>query len=90
MAMRAHQSLNVDCPGGRCPPDRADALDGFRRTSTISTVAFIVGGVGAAAGITLMLTAPSGKGAPATTSASSVPQIGLWLGGPVVGFAGRF
>jgi hypothetical protein len=49
------------CPNdGACgSSDAVDAADGARQFGTISTIAFIAGGVGAALGTVLVLTAPS-------------------------------
>ena len=51
------------CPNdGACTSkDAVDAADGARQFGTISTIAFVAGGVGAALGTVLVLTAPSSR-----------------------------
>ncbi|WP_437678166.1 hypothetical protein [Sorangium sp. So ce131] len=44
-------SLKEDCVNNHCPPERFDDLDGARLLGTVSTVSFLVAGVGAAAGV---------------------------------------
>lgn len=57
-----HAALVVHCPEDRCPPEYHDDLDDFRRLRTVSTVGYVVGGVGLVAGVTLVLTAPRERG----------------------------
>jgi hypothetical protein len=58
MATSAHDDLMEDCPSGDCFEPQHDEFDAFRRTRTISTVAFVVGVVGATAGVTLLALHP--------------------------------
>lgn len=51
-AIRAH------CVGDVCPRDQQSAADGAQTTATISTVAFVIGGVFAATGVTLLVLRP--------------------------------
>ena len=44
-------SVKDDCTNDHCPADRQSALDSAKTFGTISTIAFFVGGAGAAAGI---------------------------------------
>jgi hypothetical protein len=48
-----------DCLDGGCGPSAWDAVDSYNSYRTISTVGFVVGGVGLAAGAVLLITAPS-------------------------------
>lgn len=58
------------CPGGGCAaPDAQAEYKSTRTLGTVLTVGFVVGGIGAAAGITLLVLRPFG--APATPSAPS-------------------
>jgi hypothetical protein len=59
IAVGQHGELSDNCVDNRCEPAQYDTLDGFELTSTISTVTLIAGGVIAAAGLTLVLVAPS-------------------------------
>lgn len=43
------------CGGNVCPPEEQGALDEAKRSGTISTVGFVIGGVGVATGIVLLL-----------------------------------
>ncbi|HXX70640.1 MAG TPA: hypothetical protein VEK07_25880 [Polyangiaceae bacterium] len=62
-----HASLSSACPQGQCGPSESSALNTYRAVADLSTAALIVGGVGAAAGVALVLTTP--KGAPITAYA---------------------
>ncbi len=59
VAMRKHSSLEQRCPADDCPPQYRDDLASFRGYRTASTVAYVVGGLGLAAGVTLLLAVPS-------------------------------
>lgn len=61
MAMGKHGDLEEGCPAGQCPPEQQDTLDSYRTLGTVSTVGFIAGGVLAATGVVLLLTAPSAE-----------------------------
>jgi hypothetical protein len=50
-------SLQDQCPGGVCSPDQQEDLDSAKRTGTLSTIAFGVGGVGLVLGTVLFFTA---------------------------------
>lgn len=64
-------------------PAAVDAADSARTLATISTIGFIAGGVGVAAGAVLFFTAPSKKAAP-TTGIRVVPNAGPNAGGLTV------
>lgn len=49
------------CVEDRCPTSTQDSVDNLATYRTISTIGFVAGGVLAAAGITLVLTAPSSR-----------------------------
>ncbi len=68
-----HSELVKDCPGGHCPSSEYASLDSFTLLSTLSTAGFVAGGVLAAAGVVLVITAP--KAAP-TGDAWVAPVIG--------------
>jgi len=77
MAMSKNKSSTDACPNdGACSNREAvDANKSARDLGTISTVAFIVGGVGLAAGAILVLTAPA-SAAPKTGGVRIVPSGG--------------
>jgi hypothetical protein len=83
MALGKHSSLSDACKGGTCGPDQKSDLDSYHTLGAVSTVGFIVAGVGAAAGVVLLVTQP--KTAP-TTGLYVTPTIGLGT----VGAAGTF
>ena len=77
-----HSSLN--CANDVCDPSKvsSSSVDGYNSWRTVSTVSLIVGGVSAAAGVTLLLTSPQPK--------EAGPAVGLWLGAQSAGAYGRF
>jgi hypothetical protein len=79
IVLAKHASLSDSCPGGHCSPDQTGALSTYRTFADVSTVATIVGVVGTAAGLTILLTAPSKSG-----------QVGVYAGPLSAGLAGRF
>ncbi len=85
LAMSKHSTLTSECTNayGWCPPSAQADLDSYHTMGTLSTVGFIVGGVGVAAGAIFLITAP--KSAPAK-AASILPTFGP--GG--IGAFGRF
>jgi len=84
IAVGDHSTLvNNGCSNGTCPPSEASDLNGFHTMGTLSTVGFVAGGVLAAAGIVMVLLAPSPK---KEHAARVVPVVG-----PTgVGMVGRF
>jgi len=70
------------CDGNECYADQRDDIDSYNSLRTLSTVGFVAGLVGGAAGVTLLLTAP--KPEPAE------PEVHAWLGVGAAGVAGRF
>lgn len=85
MAMGDQSDLAKACgSGGVCHPDQQSKVDSYDTLGTISTVGFIVGGVGAAAGALLLVLHPnltSGAGAPASTGLRVYPVLGLGSAG---------
>jgi len=79
IAMGKHSDLAKACTNGVCGPDQQSSLDSYHSMGTISTIGFIVGGVGVAAGVVLLLAQPK-----AEASASAAPAAGLHVF-PVVG-----
>lgn len=59
LAMGQHSDLEEACPDSQCLPAEQDNLDSYRTMGTVSTIGFIAGGVLAATGVVLVLTAPS-------------------------------
>ncbi len=60
LAIGKHGELEDNCSAeGRCAADQQGTLDDFNTFGTISTIGFIAGGVLAAAGVVLVIVAPS-------------------------------
>ncbi len=86
MAIGKHSTLKDSCTlgtsGTDCPASSQSDLDSFHTLGTVSTIGFIAGGVGLAAGTVLLLTAPKST-ASADTRAHVTPFIGLGSVGAV-------
>jgi hypothetical protein len=87
MAFSETDKVQGQCDGNRCPPDVQDALDTAKTNGTVSTIAFVVGGVGVAAGVVLLLT--SGGSSKPDTGADEV-SLRPWVGPGSAGINGRF
>ena len=74
-------SSNSRCQDYACGPSQQSSVDAYNSMRTVSTIGFIAGGVIAAGGAVLLLTAPS-KASPASAS--------LWLGPGSAGLKGAF
>lgn len=83
LAMGKHGSLEDACPEGQCPSSEQGTLDSYHTLGTVSTVGFIAGGVLAAAGLVLVLVAPSDEAEPAPTAAM---QLGPTSAGLTIRF----
>ena len=78
-ALAQQSSLEERCPDRACTPEAHGAADAYDATRAATTVGFIVGGVGLAAGVTLLVLDPSGEpadDAPDDTSARLVIRPG--------------
>jgi hypothetical protein len=86
LALGKHSDISKQCPGGSCPSNAGSALrgnvDALHTLATASDAAFGVGGVLAAAGLVLVLTAPKAN----RTSGAIRPVVGLGF----VGAEGTF
>jgi hypothetical protein len=71
----------ADCQGSQCPTGEQRTVASANRWLDISTVSFIVGGIAAATGVTLLLTAPSDE---------SQPRVGLSLNPNAAAVYGSF
>jgi hypothetical protein len=80
LAMSKRSSLESSgCTDTRCPHDKQSDVNKLDTLRLVSTVGFIAGGVLAAGGITLLLSAPS-----------SEHQVGAVLAGDGIAVRGRF
>jgi hypothetical protein len=84
LALGKHGTLNDECKDGVCRSSSAKSdLDSFHTMTSVSTVGFILGGVGVAAGAVLFFVSPSTS---STKSAWITPTIGPGS----IGAVGRF
>lgn len=89
--------LKTTCAAGSssCPASAQSDIDSYKSVGTISTIGFVVAGVGGAAGLILLLTAPKDSSASASTSTyKTVKHEGLsmtpYFGGTSAGVSGHF
>ncbi|MEO6576084.1 MAG: hypothetical protein ABIP89_19680, partial [Polyangiaceae bacterium] len=88
VALGKKSTLKDECknPDGTCMPSAQSDLDSYHTMGALSTVGFIVAGVGAAAGLVFLISAPK--------SSSSASTTGVWISpaiGPTsIGAIGRF
>jgi hypothetical protein len=83
LALRKHDQIKKACNNGsQCDVNlnQASAIDSYHTVANISTVSFIVGGVGAAAGVVLLLTQPK-ETAQTAKGAHVTPYIGVGTAG---------
>lgn len=76
-----YSDLNENCKDRSCDPAYESRVNSYDRWQTLSTVGFIVGGVGLATGITLLLTSPKRE---------SKPSVSLWMGPAALTVKGDF
>jgi hypothetical protein len=95
LAIGKHGDLKDQCPDGTCPSNAQSDVDSYKTMGTISTIGFIVAGVGGIAGAVLLFTAPKESASAAPPSRfATVPTKGLtmtpYFGGTSAGVSGRF
>lgn len=92
VAIGKHGDLKDKCPDKTCPADQQDAVDSYKTMGTISTIGFIVGGVGVAASAVLFFTAP--KESAAVSKYTTIQAKGVtmtpFFGGTSAGLTGKF
>lgn len=77
LAVGDHSTLSKNCMNGSCPSTESSNLSSYHTMGLLSTVGFIVGGVGVATGVVLLIARPKADSAPA-------PAAGLWIS-PTIG-----
>jgi hypothetical protein len=94
IAVGKHGDLNDKCPGGTCPASEQSNVDSYKSMGTISTIGFIVAGVGGAAGVILLFTAPKETASAAPSRFATVPTKGVtmtpYVGVTSAGVSGSF
>jgi len=86
-------NVEANCQDGRCPPDQAETLDLAKANGTVSTVGFVVGGAGVAAGIIFLITRSTGDDpAPKDEPKEGATEVSVrpWIGPGQVGLVGTF
>jgi hypothetical protein len=81
IVVMSNTSLRNDCPNGGCASSKSGSVDTYNLMRNVSTVGFIVGGVGAAVGVSLLLWTPRHE---------SEPRMALWFGPSSAGVKGAF
>jgi hypothetical protein len=84
IALSKHDSLSQACPDAHCPSSYGSEVDRYRTVRTVSTGGFVVGVVGAGAGLTLILTSL------ARNASQSNARISPWIGVGSAGLVGKF
>ena len=77
LALTKQNDADAHCPGQTCDPTGSQLIADARTFATVSTVSFIVGGVGLVTSVLLFL----GKPAPTNTQGRLVPVMGPGFGG---------
>ncbi len=81
MTIVQHGKLSSDCPNHQCLPPYWSDSRSFDTLRHLTTIGFVVAGVGAATGVTLLLTSPKNE---------SKPTASLWLAPASAGVKGKF
>jgi hypothetical protein len=78
MVLSREADLEARCPDRQCPPEAHDDAEVFDALRTTSTIGFVIGGVGLATGVTLLLLAPGDdEAAEASEEARLEPFVGI-------------
>ena len=84
-------SLRGECPNRSCPPGGAsNQLDSANLLATISTVSFVVAGVGAGAAVTSLAFGAPQSGAPVLPPSGAGARVTPWIGPGLAGVRGTF
>lgn len=75
LAIGKHSDLSKAC-NPNCGPDQQSNLDSYHTLGTLSTVGFIVGGIGVAAGVTLLVLQPKASGEAGATALAARLVVG--------------
>jgi hypothetical protein len=83
LSTKSKLDSSEECVKQACGPVEYDNVDRLNSMRTVSTVGFVTGGVGLAAGLTLLLTTPKAR-------ETAQPQVAPWIGFGSAGVSGRF
>jgi len=86
LLLSKQSDLTASCPNRVCGPSKYGELDSANLFATLSTVGFIVGGVGVAVGVVALLIGKPASPEPAPAAAHVVP----WIGPSGAGLSGSF
>jgi hypothetical protein len=86
LALGKHGTLHNECPGNVCPPSASSDLSSYHTMGTLSTVGFIVAGVGAVGGVVLLFVGPKTQ----AQSTTGTFQLTPYVGAGSLGAVGRF
>ncbi len=80
------------CVGNRCPPASYGDLDTANTMATVSTVSFVVAGLGVGLGVASIFLISSAPSEPAAASVASVASVRMrpWFGPGSAGLLGTF
>lgn len=91
MSMSKVDEIKQDCVGDKCLASRAGDIDDAKSLGNISTIAFAVGGVGAAVGIVgLIMSSGSSEAKPAPGTTAHARLVKPVLSPSYVGLSGSF
>jgi hypothetical protein len=76
-------------PASACPPGTQSLIDDANTMATVSTVGFVIGGIGIAAGVTFLLL-PTGSGEAKVKAAGQPVWLRPYVGAGDFGITGRF
>jgi hypothetical protein len=85
MSIQKTSTVKAACNGNECPTSSASDLDSARSAATISTIAFVTGGVGLAVGVSALLIGDKPSTEPTTTA-----KVTPWIGPGSAGLSGTF
>jgi hypothetical protein len=88
MAFSETDKVKGSCDGTSCPPEVQQSLDVAKTNGTISTVGFVVGGVGIATGVVLLLTRSGST--KKVDGADTTAHVRPWVGPGQAGVLGKF
>ena len=89
MSMSKTSSLKDACPNNQCPASKHDDLQSAKSLATISTISFIVAGVGATVGI-IDLLANKGSSSASVEPAPAAAKVQVYVGVGSAGIQGAF